>query len=277
MENRPGRGRLRGPWFSEHLESRGLLSAGLAGFANVLRDLGPVSRAAAVAGVEVIAPIDSHNSVTFRFEVEAAGHYTLLVRHSGDALSLVAKTPAGTSPIDPGPAGQFQTVKLDLEAGPADVTATARGDNPVLVDWELLLNSGIGQAAATTSSAVLPSLLIPASAPDALPAPSVVGKPSVAAHTSTDLLASPGISAASLAQDQSPMRYSLSGLVGRDNPEGAAPAALAPLGRSRLWRLGRSVRTTPRCLLAFNSDPRSRRRRWPPAPSHPGWLTSSER
>ncbi len=143
----------RRPWLPEGLEPRCLRTGGLAGGgADVLRELGAVSHAAAAAGVEATATIAPGGAVTFRFEAEAAGHYTLLVRYTGDGLDLVAKGPAGPTSIRPGPPGPFSVVPLTLDAATYEVTASARGGRPVFVDWELLLNTGVGQSAAAGAS-----------------------------------------------------------------------------------------------------------------------------
>ena len=153
------------------------MAAGLGGVAPaVLRDLGSVSRGAALAGAEATAMIEPGGAVTFRFAIQAAGDYTLRVRHDGDGLSLVALTPAGVATIDPGPAGPFRGVPLRLAAATYEVTASATGGRPVFVDWELLLNSGVGQAASTTPGALLALPPTPSgAAPPGAPAPDPAG------------------------------------------------------------------------------------------------------
>ena len=169
MKNRPARRPIHNRRPLEGLESRSLPSLGLAGVVD-FRELGPVSPSAAASGVEATASIGSGDSVTFRFEIEAAGQYTLLVRHTGDGLTLDAKTPAGSAAIDPGPAGPFQVVPLNLKAATYEVKASAQGGRPVFVDWELLLNTGIGQSAATAPGPVLPVFAVQPPAPTLAPA-----------------------------------------------------------------------------------------------------------
>ena len=152
----------------EGLESRGLLTAGVSAGLIAVEDLGEVSRALAIKGVEVTAPIASHGSITFRFDVEAAGDYTLKVRYSGGALELEARGPSGSSSITPGPAGPFSTIALPLRAASYEITASAVDDRPVFVDWELLLNSGVGQGAAVGTTLAAPAVAIP---PPSAPGP----------------------------------------------------------------------------------------------------------
>ncbi len=165
MKNRPIRRGVRCGGFLSGLESRSLPSAGVAGVADALRNLGPVSRSAAIAGVEATALINSGDSVTFRFEIEAGGNYTLLIRHTNDGLKLDAASPSGSSPINPGPSGTFQVVPLRLDSTTYEVTASARGGRPVFVDWELLLNTGVSQSALSGPGTVLPPLTLPTPAP----------------------------------------------------------------------------------------------------------------
>jgi len=140
----------------------------MVGVVDVLRELGPISRSAATSGVEATALIGSNESATFRFTVEAGGDYTLLVRHSGDGLTLEANSPLGSATIDPGPSGPFQVVPLRLDSTTYEVEASSRDGRPVFVDWELLLNTGVGQVSSSGPSAVLPSLAVPV--PAATPA-----------------------------------------------------------------------------------------------------------
>ena len=169
MKRRPGLTRCRA-FRPEGLEPRSLLAASVV--TNVVENLGGVSRAAAIKGVEVTAPIAEGGSVTFRFEAEFAGHYTLLVRYTGEGLALKAQGPSGSAFITPGPPGPFATVHLPLEAATYEITATALGDRPVFVDWELLLDTGVGQGAAQASTLVGSAAGIPLPTPPGPPAPS---------------------------------------------------------------------------------------------------------
>ncbi len=147
----------------EWLEVRDLRAGGLASSLDVVRDLGAVSAPAAIAGVEVTATIAAKGSVTFEFRPEVAGRYTLLVRYEGDGLALGLTGPGKASgAIRPGPAGPFSVVSLPVEAASYQIKATALGDRPVFVDWELFLDAGVGQAAASgTSLASSPAPVIP--------------------------------------------------------------------------------------------------------------------
>ena len=194
---------------TEGLEPRGLLTAG---GLNVVQDLGEVSRALAIEGVEVVAPIPSHGSITFKFAAEAAGDYLLKVRYIGEGLTLEARGPSGSSSITPGPPGPFETIALPLQAATYEITATATGDEDVFVDWELLLNSGVGQAASQGSTLVVASTAIPLPTPPGPAAPSP--SPSVTTP-STDW--APAVS---------PSMVAVGGLAGRVEPV----QALTPVG-----------------------------------------------
>ena len=160
MRNRLSWNQAGGDGGMAALESRALPSAGLVGLSGIVRDLGTVTAAAAARGVEATALISPQSSVTFRFSVQDASQYTLLVRHVGDGLTLDASTPAGVAAIDPGAAGPFRVVPLHLDAATYEITATARAGQPVFVDWELLLNGGVGQAVAVAPPAILPAIAI---------------------------------------------------------------------------------------------------------------------
>jgi hypothetical protein len=140
----------------ESLESRQLLTGGsIPALADQLvtvstvevRDLGSVTPSAAVAGVQATANVPATSSVAFQFSIQLGGEYRLLVRHTGDDLSLVAATPAGTATLDAGQPGPFHQILLDLVPGTYQVTATAAGSEPVFVDWELVLYNGVSQSA----------------------------------------------------------------------------------------------------------------------------------
>ena len=211
-----------------------MLSVGVGSVTDVLRALGPVSRAAAVQGVAATASIDSGHAVTFQFEVEAGGNYTLLVRHDGAGLTLTAQTPAGKVAIDAGPAGPFEAVPLALQPGTYEVTAAARGGEPVFVDWELLLNAGVGQAASATPSVVLPSVNLPVTTSVPASGAATSGTLSAAAPGSAVAVSAPASSTLSLAQSDTSdvSRYQLGGLVGRSSTDSTAASpslvALAP-------------------------------------------------
>jgi len=185
MKNRPNRRQVRNGRSLEGLESRSLPSLGLAGVVDVFRKLGPVSPSAAALGVEATASIGSGDCVTFRFEVEAAGQYTLLVRHTGKGLTLDATGPTGSSAIDSGPAGPFQVVPLNLKTATYQVKASAQAGQSVFVDWELLLNTGIGQSTATAPGSVLPLPTLQPPAPT--PGLATPTSASIAAHFDASL------------------------------------------------------------------------------------------
>ena len=182
---RAGRGWTRVALGPESLEGRALPTAGGAGLGDVVQELGLVSRSAAIRGVEATATIAAGHAVTFRFAVAAGGDYTLFVRHDGDGLSLVAKTPAGVATIDAGPAGPFRAVPLRLSPGTYEVTASAGDGSGVFVDWELLLGSGVGQASAAGAAAILPAVAVPLVLPSALAIPDATTAPAPADATAT--------------------------------------------------------------------------------------------
>lgn len=173
MSRRSKRPRVA-PSRAEGLEPRALLASGL----NLVMQLGEVSRAAALEGVEVAASIAPEGSITFAFQAEASGTYLLKVRHTGEGLTLEATGPAGSASINPGPAGPFSTLSLPLKAGDYRIKASATEADPVFVDWELLLTTGVGQSAAIGSTLAAPSGVVPlpglstAIAPSASPASS---------------------------------------------------------------------------------------------------------
>ena len=160
MRNQPG-WTNGGAFRPEGLEARGLLAVGVLSGLNVVEELGSVSRASAIRGVEVTAPIAPNGSVTFRFEAEASGPYTLKVLYKGDGLGLLAEGPSGRAAIPAGTPGSFETLSLPLDAGSYAITASALGDRPAFVDWELLLNTGVGQGAAQAAALVSSSPAIP--------------------------------------------------------------------------------------------------------------------
>ncbi len=172
MKNRMQRQRPFEVCFTEGLETRNLLSVGAAGLTNIVENLGTVTRDAAAAGIEVTAQIPAHSSVTFEFDVQTPANYTLLVRHVGNGLTLTATGPTGSGSVDPGPAGPFESLPLSLGANHYSITAAANGDEAVFVDWELLLNNGVGQSAATAPAALLGLNTTSTSTPTATPAPS---------------------------------------------------------------------------------------------------------
>lgn len=198
----------------EPLEPRALRAGGLSAASEAIQDLGAVSPSAAVRGVEATALIDAGRSVTFRFEAEAAGQYALRVRYTGEGLALKARGPSGLSTIEPGPPGPFATVILPIQEATYQIQAIALGDEPVFVDWELLLISGAGQAPAISTTLVAPATSIPLPGP-ATPA-GVVPVPST--PTPTPLPTFSPISTSSM--------IALGGPIGR--PELARP--IAPVG-----------------------------------------------
>ena len=205
------------------------------GAPNVLCELGPISRASALAGVEAKASIPAGSAVTFRFEVEAGGNYTLLVRHDGAGLTLDAATPAGAATIDAGSAGSFHAVPLPLAPGQYLITAAARGGQAVFVDWELMINSGVGQAAGGAPAAVLalpaPASVAAAACPSATTTGSIGGNVGEAMGTASGAAAPPTPAVAA-----SPARYLVGGPMGRTagDPAGATPVvAMTPaLGKA---------------------------------------------
>ena len=200
---------------TEGLEPRGLLTAGVPGGLNVLEDLGEVSRALAIKGVEVTAPIPSHTSITFKFGAEAAGDYLLKVRYVGEGLTLEAQGPSGSASITPGPPGPFATVALPLQAATYEITASATGDQDVFVDWELLLNSGVGQAASQASTLVVASTSIPLP-----PSPGPASPSPSPSSTAPSADWTPAVS---------PSMVAVGGLVGRVEP-GQAITPVGPTG-----------------------------------------------
>jgi hypothetical protein len=145
----------------ESLEPRGLLTAGLASGLNTVMELGTVSRAAALKGVEVAATIPANGSITFEFQSGMAGNFLLEVRHVGEGLTLEATGPSGSASIDPGPTGPFTTIDLSLKAAGYAIKASAVGDQPVYVDWELLLSTGVGQSVAVGPALAASSTAVP--------------------------------------------------------------------------------------------------------------------
>jgi hypothetical protein len=145
----------------EGLEPRSLLAAGVSAGLNLVMELGEVSKAAALKGVEVAAPITADGSITFDFGVKAAGNYLLKVRHVGAGLTLQATGPSGSASVNPGPAGPFETIALPLKAADYQIKASATDGQPVFVDWELLLTPGVGQSAAIGSTLAAPSASVP--------------------------------------------------------------------------------------------------------------------
>ena len=210
----------QGDWFAAGLESRRLLSAGMAGLTNIVRDLGTVTGSAAASGVEATASIPSTSSVTFRFQVRDAGEYTLLVRHVGSGLTIQAKTPQGTATVDPGGAGPFQVVPLHLDAATYEITAAA-ADEPVYVDWELLLTSGVGQAVTGAPSLLPPAATIPLNPT----APASAGPATVTTPSPTSPTTQAVARSLEPAQGESCPVYLVSEPVGR--PE-SPPSARAP-------------------------------------------------
>ena len=192
----------------EGLEPRGLLAGGISSGLNLVMELGEVSRAAALKGVEVAAPIAAHGSITFEFEAGAAGDYLLEVRHVGEGLTLEATGPSGSASIDPGPAGPFSTIALPLKAADYQIKASAVGDQPVYVDWELLLTTGVGQSAAIGSTLVAPSVAVPLSGASG----------PVASSASTGASPSTSTSSASWGAAVSPSLVAAGGPVGRSDP-----------------------------------------------------------
>ena len=156
---------------SEGLEPRGLMTAGLATGMNLVEYLGQVSPARAIQGVEVVAPIAAHSSLTFAFDAEVAGTYTLEVKYTGQGLALSAD---GSPSITPGPAGTTTTLELAIKAGLNTITASDLGGGKVVVDWELFLNNGVGQAVApapASTATPLPSTTIPVGTATVTPSP----------------------------------------------------------------------------------------------------------
>jgi hypothetical protein len=201
----------------ESLEPRGLLASGLSSGLNVVMELGEVSRAVALKGVEVAATIPAHGSITFEFETGAAGNYLLKIRHVGDDLTLEATGPSGSASINPGPAGPFfSTISLPLKAADYQIKASAGGDQPVFVDWELLLTSGVGQSAAIGATLVSPAATIPLAG---LPGPAS----SLASATATP---SSLASSTNWASAVSPSLVTTAGPIGRSDPA----RAIAPVG-----------------------------------------------
>ncbi len=145
------------------LEARTLRAGDVAPGLDVIRDLGAISVPAAIAGVEATATIAPQGSVTFDFQVRTAGIYTLLVRYEGAGLGLTMSDGGGMSrTVQAGPPGRLAMVDLTLDGSAEQIKASATGRGPVFVDWELFLNSGVGQGAATgVGLASGPSVSIP--------------------------------------------------------------------------------------------------------------------
>ena len=230
MINRRSRRHVRSLWINEYLEPRLIPSADLVGVVDRVRDLGPISRASAVLGAEAKATIDVDSAVIFRFEIEAGGAYTLLVQHTGTGLSLEAATPAGSMALNPGPVGTVQRLPLELSPGAYEVVATAGTRQAASVDWDLLLNNGVGHGTeATTIPSALPLGVLDAGGTATATAESR-GPAAMDQRASDDDggLASPPAPVQSQAQGQGSMRYAVSGLLGRDTPAetGALPPTL---------------------------------------------------
>ena len=204
---------------NSRLESRSLLSGGMSDLGNIVRDLGTVTGSAATSGVEATAMIAAQSSVTFRFNLRDAGDYTLLVRHAGEGLTLEARTPAGIAAVDPGVAGPFQVVPLRLDSATYEITASARSERSVYVDWELLLTNGVGQSAAAT---IAPLLVPMGAAPPSLNPPLDLLPAAVTSSASLVGLASPP---AETTQPASSPIYLASRPVGRLSLEATPPLA----------------------------------------------------
>lgn len=229
MPNRSSQRGIRGISATEELETRAVPSAGLSGLSNIVQELGTVSRSAATAGVEATAWIRPESSVTFRFDLQAAGDYTLLVRHVGNGLTLDAQTPSGSASINPGPAGPFRVVPLHLDSATYEVKATAQTGQPVYVDWELLLNSGVSQAAVTAAPAILPVPAVPS--PSTAATGTGASGPSTPASSASACAAGasspPAPAPPSSGQAESTPTYLASGPVGRPPLDPAAPPVIA--------------------------------------------------
>ena len=200
----------------EGLEPRGLLTTGLASGLNTVMELGVVTQAAALKGVEVAAPIPAHGSITFEFQAGAAGHYLLEVRHVGEGLTLQATGPSGSASVDPGPAGPFETVALPLKAAGYQIKASATGDQSVYVDWELLLTTGVGQSAAIAPTLAATSAAVPLTGLSTTAAPSA----------SSPSMTSPSIAPGGWGAAVSPSLVATGGPVGRSDPL----RAITPVG-----------------------------------------------
>ena len=224
MDRQPSRPRILSSR-PEVLEARGLLAAGLSGGLDIVIGLGEVSRALATRGVEVAASIAAHGSTTFEFGAEAAGNYLLEIRHVGDGLTIQATGPAGSASLDPGPSGSDVTIALPLKAGDYRIKASAGGDRPVFVDWELLLTSGVGQSAAIGTTLGAPSAPLP---PAGLPGTAMPSAPAAStAPASPPGTPSPSAVSANWGLAASPSTASVIGRpVGRFDPD----PAISPVG-----------------------------------------------
>ena len=224
MRNRWNWGRDQILGTTSRLEARSLPSGGLAGLSHIIQNLGTVTGSAATSGVEATALIAAQSSVTFRFAVQDAGQYTLLVRHVGQGLTLQAKTPGGTAAVEPGVAGPFQVVPLRLETATYEITAAAEAGESVYVDWELLLNSGVSQSANETTTA---TTLIPLSfAAPSLSTPANLTPAPVGSSASSTGSLSPPVESTEPAS--SPI-YLASGPVGRPSLDAPSPPPLVAL------------------------------------------------
>jgi hypothetical protein len=77
-------------------------------------------------------------------------NYTLWCRYTGDHIALVVNGPAGEAELTPQGGGQFHDYHFKFEAGSYTITAVADGAEPVYIDWDLILDNGVGQSAAVS-------------------------------------------------------------------------------------------------------------------------------
>ncbi len=151
------------------LESRHLCTAAAVAAPTtppIVQDLGLVGPQLAETGLRATATISEGSSVAFRLVLKQGGDFVLFFKHEGPAgVTLKAQTPGGEANLDPGPAGSFEAVRLQLPAGEYVLTPSNTGPGSLFVDWDLVLANGIGQGPAamlrlTDATPVAPSLAL---------------------------------------------------------------------------------------------------------------------
>jgi hypothetical protein len=118
------------------------------GYRGEIHDYGEISPALAAKGIGAAGWIRPGGQISFRMTLGTEANYVLWCAYTGDHVALIVNGPAGRAELSPQGGGQFHDYHFKLEAGTYTITALADGSDRVYIDWDLLLDNGVGQSEA---------------------------------------------------------------------------------------------------------------------------------
>jgi hypothetical protein len=102
----------------------------------------------AATGIKAVAWIPAGGKASYRLTLDREADFVLWCRYTGDHVALIVNGPAGEATIIPKGPGPPEAFRLPLEAGEYVLTAVSTGTKSIYIDWDLILDNGVGQTAA---------------------------------------------------------------------------------------------------------------------------------